>query len=153
MPVRDSLYHVTPTSKSLLQTRVFSYADGQHLSKIEVSGYNNGTTTKTVYDLQWDGGNISILKKAVTDPAGTSSATTLSIGHDTKSGIYSSDVAYLYTMVLDNLYWLSNNNPIRFKRDSLKETTYTYFYNARGYPSHIRTDAGQTIAHSYIELR
>jgi hypothetical protein len=153
MPAQDSLYQVTAGARTLQQVRKFNYNDGQHISSIDVDVFQPAGITHTVYTLTWTGENITTLKREITDPAGATSETTLSIGHDSHSGIYSGDVAYLYTIALDDFYWLSANNPVRFKRDALAEYVYTYYYNTMNYPSHIRTDKNQTIGHTYVELR
>ena len=151
MPAQDSLYQVAGGIRTLQQVRQFSYNGSQQISSIDVRVFQ--PVTHTVYTLSWTGENITNLRKEITDAAGVTSTTTLSIGHDSHSGIYSSDVAYLYTISLDDLYWLSANNPIRFKRDAQAEFVYTYYYNSMDYPSHIRTDKNVTIGHTYIELR
>jgi hypothetical protein len=153
MPAQDSLYQVAAGVRTLQQVRQFSYNGSQQIASIDVSAFQPEGITHTVYTLSWTGENITTLRKEITDAVGATSTTTLSIDHDSHSGIYSSDVAYLYTMSLDDLYWLSANNPIRFKRDAQAEFVYTYYYNSMNYPSHIRTDKNVTIGHTYIELR
>jgi hypothetical protein len=148
----DSLFTVTPSSQTHDRTRLYSYNDQQRLYRIDVFPDTGGVAT-TIYKLEWTGENVSLLTRETLEQGAVVSSTTVAVGHDDRLGIYSNDAEYIYTLSLDELYWLSANNPIRFKRDTLKEVTYTYFYNVMGYPSHIRTDKGQQIGHTYVEMR
>jgi hypothetical protein len=152
-PQVDSLFHVTSDSLTLLEARRFSYDANQQLSTVEVTTWATEEVTTSKYELVWEGGNVTSQREEVLDPAGEMTVTLLTIAYDNSIGIYSTDVAYLYTLPIDQLYWLSANNPVNFLINNEEEVIYSYTYNKFGYPAQIKSDRGLQLAHTYKEMR
>jgi hypothetical protein len=152
-PQLDSTFLVTTDSQTLLEARSFGYDLNNQLNTVQVTTWAVDGVIKTNYELVWEGGNVTSLRKELIDPAGAISVAELAIGYDNSPGVYSTDIAFLYTMPLDQLYWLSANNPVRFQRDDEEEVAYTYTYNKFGYPAKVTTDRGVQIGHTYKEMR
>jgi hypothetical protein len=155
-PTLDLTFLITPAlnSEVLQQTRRFTYNDNMQLTGVSVSSWDETGMTETTYELAWDGNNVVEIRKQTVDPLGVESQTTLTAAYDNKPGVYSSGAAYIYTIKLDELYWLSANNPISLDSDTFDDVVFmTITYNSFDYPALIRSDRGLLISHSYIEMR
>jgi len=149
----DSTFHITPTATTLMEVRKFSYNEDNRPDRIEIATWSGTAMMQNAYELVWAEGNASEIKTLSVADGVETIEHVVAITYDDKKGTFSSDVPYEYTFPADELYWLSANNPVRFKRDTLDEVKYTYFYNIKNYPSHIVTDKRQVLACTYAELR
>jgi hypothetical protein len=104
-----------------------------------------GMTEQTA-ELTWDGGNVVRL---VTTNVNTGVTRDLSIGHDSKNGVFKHQADYIYTLSLQKLYWLSNNNPIVFN-DGTGDKKYTFTYNRFDYPTTFRSEVNTRFGVTYL---
>lgn len=150
--VTDSTFRVTAQDTTLTQVRRFTH-ENSVLIRVDITTWSGTAGTPGIYELDWSNGNVSEVRTIEVTEAGEITEHVVTITYDNKKGVFSSDVPYEYTLAPEELYWLSANNPARFKRDTLKETRYSMSYNLKGYPSHIITDTRQLLACTYTELR
>ena len=148
----DSIFAITETLTTLAEVRILTYTEGRP-SRIEVFTWSGPDVHAAAYELDWVNGNAAEVRTlGVVDGAEVPSHI-LALEYDDQKGVFSSDVPYVYTLAPEELYWMSANNPVKFKLDTLDEVKYTYHYNLKGYPGHIITDRRQVLAISYTELR
>ena len=148
----DSIFAITATRTTLVEVRILTYTQGRP-SRIEVLTWSGADISEAAYELDWVTGNASEVRTMGVVDGDEVVTHVLGLTYDDQKGVFSSDVPYVYTLPPDELYWMSANNPVRFKRDTLDEVKYTYHYNLKGYPGHIITDKRQVLAISYTELR
>jgi hypothetical protein len=148
----DSTFSITPSATTLKQIRKINYEiDGP--SRVEIIMLDGSGAAPEVFELDWTSGNVTEIRTLLGNEGTQPVLHTLALTYDDKKGVFSSDIPYEYTLPAGELYLLSANNPVRFKKDTLNETKYTYSYNLKGYPSHIVTHTKQLLACSYAELR
>ncbi len=150
-PAVDSTFLVTTTTRTLQSVRHVTYDvdDRPTLVEVETPGASPSVVSAA---LTWDNGNVVRLVNTQTSSGQTVTTSDLQIGHDSEMGVFSLTGAYLFTMTLDELYWLSKNNPSVFT-DTSGNKKYTYWYNKFGYPSNFQDSSGTLYGVTYTQIR
>jgi hypothetical protein len=156
--VIDSTFYSDSVATRLVSTRTVTYDGDRQPVIVQLKRWTNDSETGDVIvaenlaELTWDGGNVIHL--TVSDlSAGEKTVTKdVEISYDGKYCIYMRNGEYLYTLALDDLYWLSKNNPVIFNNGSADEEN-VYQYNRLGYPSSYTTAAGVSFGMTYTQVR
>lgn len=148
----DSTFYMTGDLSQLRMVRKFVYDASHNVKRVELVVWNDGIVSQSVHELNWADGNVTDISTSRVED-GEEVEHLVSMTYDKKKGVFSTDVDYEYTLDPEALYWMSANNPLRFKRDESDETKIGYLYNTKDYPSHIELDIKQVFDCSYAEIR
>ena len=132
----------------LFSRRVITYDSNNKPVSVSVKDID---TDELFTELTWSDGNVTHLTYAVVSPVSKLIVEDVDVEYDGQSCIFKSDDAYIYVLPMDQLYWVSKNNPAIFTNDSGKRTN-TYVYNKIGYPSSF-IDSEHKFGVTYKELR
>lgn len=156
--VVDSTFYSDAETKKLIATRTVTYdADRQPLT-VQLKTWTNDLETGDVIvseglaELEWDGGNVVHLTVSDLSTGVKTTTKDVAMGYDGEYCIYMKAGEYLYTLGLEDLYWLSKNNPIIFNNGNGYQEN-VYQYNRLGYPSSYTTAAGIQFGMAYTQVR
>ena len=149
----DSTFSVAGEVTTLKEVRKHVYDVNHLLERIDVTTWGATPAAQRAWEYDWTDGNVSEIRALGISEGTETVEQVITVTYDDRMGVFSSDIPYIYTLSPTDLYWLSANNPLRFKRDGGKETKYGYFYNLKSYPSRIITDTNDFLNCTYAELR
>lgn len=131
--VVDSTFLHDTTGHHLISARTITYDGDRNPVTVDVITWTDGVLNEQRANLTWEDGNVVHLASFDLS-SGEKALLDLSVEYDDRNCIYMKDGNYLFTLPLDELYWLSKNNPITLATaETLKE--YTYSYNRLNYPA------------------
>jgi len=149
----DSTFSIAGEVTTLKEVRKQLYDVNQLLERIELTQWNGSIAVRSAYELDWTGNNVSEIRAIGINEGAEAVQHTVVISYDDRMGVFSSNIPYVYTLLPEELYWLSANNPVRFKLDDHEETKYRYYYNLKNYPARILTNENEFLSFTYVELR
>lgn len=143
--VTDSTKLYDTTGVSLFSTRTVTYNEDGKPATVNLKLHQATGVLEQNAELTWDGGNVVRLV-ATNVTAGTTYD--LSIGYDGKNSAFKNAPDYVYTLSLQKLFWLSENNPIVF-HDGGPERKFTFSYNKFDYPTNFRSERNVQFSATY----
>lgn len=150
-PVVDSTFLVAGNSRTLQSVRTVNYDTESRPITVTVKTFSTSITIKSA-ELTWENGNVVRLITYDQSSGNKVVLRDLKIQHDQEACVFGQNSIYLFTISLDELYWLSKNNPKIFN-DGAADRKYTYWYNKFGYPSNFMDDAGTLYGVTYTQIR
>jgi hypothetical protein len=150
--VIDSTFLIGADTSKLTAVRTVNYDGNGNPLSVRLMTWSDDASTNDLAELTWDDGNVVRLVTFNLASGEKVLVRDLTIAHDDQFCLYMRNNNYLFTLALDNLYWLSKNNPVVFN-DGSDEKEYTYWYNRLGYPSNFKTDIGVLYGATYTQVR
>lgn len=155
-----------PSGEGVIDSTFLNDTTGHHLYSTRTITYDGDSRPLTVYhkvvpdsvyserraELTWEDGNVVKLATYDLSTGEPTLVRDLTIEHDDQYCVYMKNSNYLFTLALDDLYWLSKNNPMIFYRGESKKE-YTYWYNKLGYPSNFKNETGALYGVEYRQVR
>jgi hypothetical protein len=146
------LYNTKDDTVSKASARVVTFDGDGNPTSVDIKTWTTEGITEKLAELTWEAGNVTRLVTYNFVEGEKSVEKDLAIAYDGATGIYATNREYLYTMPLDQLYWLSKNNPITFN-DGTGDKTYVYWFNKLGYPSNYQDNTGIVWGATYTKLQ
>lgn len=130
--------------------REITYDADKNPVKVKATTWSNNIPTEVVVDYTWTNGNATH-SFTTTTVNGVSSVRDVLYRYDDQKCIYTKRPEYLFTLDVQEYYWLSNNNPI-VVNDGSGEKLNIFWYNKLGYPSNYQDAAGTTYGMAYRQV-
>lgn len=150
--VRDSTFLIDSLARTLISARTITYDGDNNPVTVDVKTWTDTLMSEALAELTWDDGNVVRLVTSDLSTGEKVLIRDLAIGHDDQHCVYMKNNHYLFTLALEDLYWLSKNNPEVFS-DISGPKTYAYSYNKFGYPSNFESDRGDLYGVAYTQVR
>ncbi len=146
------LYRKATDAFTKASARVVTFDGDGNPTSVDVKTWTTEGIEEKLAELTWDAGNVVRLVTYTVVEGEKSVVKDLSITYDDATGIYGTkNRGYLYTLPLDELFWLSRNNPLTFN-DGKGEQTWVFWFNKLGYPSNYQDNNGVVWGATYTKL-
>jgi hypothetical protein len=150
--VTDSTFLYYKDTVTIASARVVIYDGNNNPTSVDIKTWTDKGITEKLAELTWEDGNVVRLVTYDIVEGVKSIEKDVAIAHDGGNSIYSVNRGYLFTLPLDQLYWLSKNNPVTFN-EGKGDKTYVYWYNKLGYPSNYQDNTGIVYGVTYTQIR
>jgi hypothetical protein len=150
--VIDSTFLNKDTVHQLISTRTVQYDADANPVSVRIRTWPEDVLNDQLAELTWGDGNVVRLVTYDLSTGEKILVRDLSITHDDQNCVFTDNNNYLFTFSLNELYWLSKNNPLTFNSGS-GEKEYTYWYNKLGYPSNFKNETGVIYGAGYRQIQ
>ena len=147
----DSLFQIAAGQTVAVSRRRFEFNEVGQLAKIEVTPLQPGGVFSEV-QLKWEGGNAAEVSFFEGEEPNKNLMSTKRIRYDKQNSLYPRNFAYFYTLPLEDVFWLSVNNPVQIGEEGKEAATLRFWYNKFGYPSNFRDANGKLFGAAYTEI-
>lgn len=147
--VIDSTFLNDSKGHQLVSVRTVVYGGDGNPVSVRLKTWSGDVVKDQRAELTWADGNV--VRLATFDTGVETPLRDLAITHDDQFCVFTKNNNYLFTLSLEELYWLSTNNPKTFDAGEGAKV-YTYWYNKLGYPSNFKSDTGVIYGAAYKQL-
>lgn len=149
----DSTFLNDTAGRHLVSARTVTLGGDGNPTSVRIKTWPENVLKDQLAELMWEDGNVVRLATFDLSSGTKTPVRDLSIAHDDQNCVFTGNNNYLFTLSLDELYWLSKNNPKTFNAgDGTKDKEYTYWYNKLGYPSNFKNETGVLYGAAYRQL-
>jgi len=147
----DTLKLIDAAGTHILSIRSVTYNDAGKPVSVNVKTITETGVTEKLAELTWQDDNVVRLVNSDLSTGEKVLTGDVTIVYDSAPCVYATGPDYLFTLSLEDLFWLSKNNPASFQQGEVTKE-YTFWYNKIGYPSAFQVDT-VTYEVSYVQVR